>query len=70
MGVGFTRGKEEILSTRGMQEKRKGVAMVVELEIGAGIGIGAEEEVVDWLNLMAMAVIVGVLVRGRCWGEG
>ena len=69
-GVGFTRGKKEILSTRGMQEMREGIAMVVELEIEAGIGIGAEEGVVDWLNSMAMVVIVGVLVRGRYWGEG
>ena len=38
--------------------------------MGAGMGIGAEEGVVEWLNLMAIVVIVGFLVRGGCWGEG
>ena len=34
------------------------------------MGIGAGEEMVEWLNLMAMVMMVRVLVRGRCWGEG
>ena len=41
VGVGVTRGKEEILSTKEMQERREGTAIVVE------IGIGAGEEVVE-----------------------
>ena len=45
--VGVTRGKEEILSTKGMQERREGTAIVVEIGIGVGIGIGAGEGVVE-----------------------
>ena len=42
----------------------------VEVGIRAGIGIGAGERVMEWLNSMAMIAMVEVLARGRCWGEG
>ena len=70
VGVGITRGKEEIVSTKGMQERREGTAIVVEVGIRAGIGIGAGERVMEWLNSMAMIAMVEVLARGRCWGKG
>ena len=70
VGAGVTRGKEEILSTKGIQERRKGIAKVVEVGIGAGMGIGVEEGVVEWLNSMTMMVMMEVLVRGGCWREG
>ena len=37
--------------------------------MGAGMGIGAGEGVVEQLNSMAIVVMVGVSVRGGCWGE-
>ena len=42
------------------------------MEVGteAGMRIGAGEGVVEWLNSMAIVVIVEVLARGGCWGEG
>ena len=64
-GSGRTRGEEEILSAKEIQERRKGIAMVVEVGIGAGIGIGMGEQVVKWLNSMAMIVMVKVLARGE-----
>ena len=70
MGVGITRGKKEIVSTKEMQERREGTAIVVEVGIGAGIGIGAGEGVMEWLDLMAMIAMVEVLARERCWGKG
>ena len=63
-GAGITRGEEEILSTKGIQERGE------EIAIGAGIGIGAGEGVVEQLNSMAMVAMVEVLVRGGCCGEG
>ena len=38
--------------------------------MGAGMGMGVGEGVVEQLNLMAMIAMVRVLARGRCWGEG
>ena len=42
------------------------------MEIGtrAGIGIGAEEGVVEQLNSIAIVTMMEVLVRGGCWEEG
>ena len=68
--VGVARGKEEILLTKGIQEMREGTAMIVEVGIGVGMGIEAGEGVVEWLNLMAMMIMMEVLARGGCWGEG
>ena len=48
---------EESLSTKGIRERRVGTA-IVEEGIGVGIGIGAEEGLVGWLNLMAIVTIV------------
>ena len=64
---------EECLSTNGMQERRIGTAIVLE-GTGAGIGMGAGEGLVGWLNSMAIVKMKrkdnGVLVgRRRCWGE-
>ena len=70
VGVGVVREKEEILLTKGIQERREGTAIVAEVGMGAGIGIGAGEGVVEQLNLMAIVVMMGVLVRGGCWEEG
>ena len=69
VGAGRTRGEEEILSAKGIQERREGIAIVVEVGIGAGIGIEAWEEMVEQLNLMAIVVIVEVLVQRGCWEE-
>ena len=68
VGVGITRGRKEILLTKGIWKRREGTAIVA--EVGMGMGIGAGEEVVKWLNLMAIVVMVGVSVRGGYWGEG
>ena len=46
VGAGRTRGEEEILSAKGIQERRERIAIVVEVGIGAGIEIGAREGVV------------------------
>ena len=70
VGVGVTKGEEEILSTKGIQERREGTAIVVGVGIGAGMEIGMGEGVVEWLNSMAIMAMVGALVRGGCWGEG
>ena len=70
VGVGITRGREEILLTKGIWKRREGTAIVAEVGMGMGMGIGAGEGVVKWLNLMAIVVMVGVSVRGGCWGEG
>ena len=48
---------EESLSTKGIQERRVGTA-IVEEGIGAGIGIGVGEGLVGRLNSMAMVTIV------------
>ena len=48
---------EESLSTKGIWERRVGMA-IVEEETGVGIGIGAEEGLVGWLNSIAMVTIV------------
>ena len=69
VGAGRTRGEEEILSAKGIQERREGIAIVVEVGIGAGIGIEAWKEMVEQLNLMAIVVIVEVLVQRGCWEE-
>ena len=69
VGVGVTRGKKEILSTKGMQERREGTAIVVEIGIGAGIGIGVGEEVVKQLNSMAMVVMVEVFSKRKVLGR-
>ena len=66
---GRTRGEKEILSAKGIQERREGITIVVEVGIGAGMGMGAGEEVVEWLNSMAMIAMMEVLVRGGWWGE-
>ena len=68
--VGVTRGKEEILSTKGIQERREGTAIVADVGMGAGMGIEAGEGVVEQVNLMAIVVMVEFLARGGCWGEG
>ena len=47
VGMRGTRGKEEILSTKGIQERREGTVIVVEVGIGAGMGIGAGEKIVE-----------------------
>ena len=65
--------EEESLSTNGMQERRVGAAIVLE-GTEAGIGMGAGEGLVGWLNSMAIMKMKrkddGVLVgRRRCWGE-
>ena len=65
--------EEESLSTNGMREKKVGTAIVLE-GTGAGIGMGAGEGLVGWLNSMAIVKMKrkdnGVLVgRRRCWGE-
>ena len=70
VGVRITRGKKEILLNKEIQERSKKTAIVVEVGIGAGIRIGVEEGVVEWLNSMAIIVMVKVLARGRCWEEG
>ena len=69
VGVGVTRGKEEILSTKGIQERREGIAKAVEVGMGAGMGIGAREGVVEQLNLMAIVVMVGVFSERRTLGR-
>ena len=70
VGVGVPRGSEEILSTKGIQERREGTAIVAEVGIGVGMEMGAGEGMVEWLNLMAMIAMVKILVGGRCWEEG
>ena len=47
VGVGVTKGEEEILLTKGIQERREGTAIVVEVGMGAGMGIGMGEGVVE-----------------------
>ena len=37
--------------------------------MGEEMGIGVGEGVVEWLNSMAIVVMMGVLARGGCWGE-
>ena len=64
------KGREEILSTKGIWERGEGTAIVMEVGIGVGMEIGAGGGVVEWLNSMVIVVMMGVLVRGGCWGEG
>ena len=59
VGVEIVRGKEEILLTKEIWERREGIAMVAEVGMTAGIGIGAGEGVVEQLNSMAIVVMVG-----------
>ena len=70
VGVGITKGEEEILSTKGIQERREGTAIVVGVGIGAGMGIGVEEGMVEQLNSMAIIAMVEISARGECWEEG
>ena len=70
VGPGRTRGEEEILLAKGIRERRKGTAKVVEVGTGGGMGIGVGKGVVEQLNSMAMMVMVKVLVREEWWREG
>ena len=59
VGVEVVRGKEEILLTKEIWERREGIAMVAEVGMRAGMGIGAGEGVVEQLNSIAIIVMVG-----------
>ena len=56
-GVKVEEKDKESLSTKGIQERRVGTA-IVEEGTGAGIGIGVGEGLVGWLNSMAIVMIV------------